>query len=99
MARRFDIVDGPSKWNFAVSLFDGGSRGRRVVSFALKSSDSQTPFPLCFLINGAEREDGSGENWLFKGYSCSDAAKMVCAGRGFFSLQTRKGRIELEDSK
>lgn len=33
---RRNIVSGPSKWDFAISLFEGDSRGRKCLNFGLE---------------------------------------------------------------
>lgn len=93
MARRDNIVNGPSKFDLMLTLFDGDSSHRRTVAFLLENPETE---PWCgslnFVINKVEREDGSGENWLFRGYS-SDTDKNLPV-KGLFSTRTRKGWIE-----
>ncbi|HSV50424.1 MAG TPA: hypothetical protein VLH35_08905 [Candidatus Acidoferrales bacterium] len=48
---------------------------------------------MSFVINSIEREDHTGENWLFKGY-CTDKNWNVT---GLYSTKTKKGWVELVD--
>ncbi|OGD66736.1 hypothetical protein A2442_01245 [Candidatus Campbellbacteria bacterium RIFOXYC2_FULL_35_25] len=71
-----------------LALFDGDHENRRKVEFVLVGG-----YTLPFLINEAEREDGSAENWNFKGlYQMGSGYYPVF---GFFSTRTRQGWVEL----
>lgn len=86
------IIDGPSKWNLMLSLFDGDSLHRRPVFFF---TDAPAPNGLAprveVYINIIEREDGSGENWNFDG--CLKDSTRV---KGFFSTSRRRGWLEVK---
>ena len=88
MAVRYDITDGPSKMDFMLSLFDGDTQHRRPVVFTLRGEGLTS-----FIIDGVEREDGSGENWIFKGSYYLGSISRILA-HGFFSTRMRKGWIE-----
>lgn len=81
------IVDGPSKFDLMLGLFDGNCANPRTVRFVIldRSLDKIT---MSVLLNGISKEDGGGENWLLTGLS---NGKLV---RGFFSTKTRKGHLE-----
>jgi len=80
MTTRHIIVNGPSKFDLMLALFDGDNTKRRLVKFDRPADtrpavNDATPvakplvvyvFDIC--INSIEREDGSGERWLFGGY-------------------------------
>ncbi len=96
MARRSNIVDGPSKFDLMLALFDVYSNRRRTVEFLLENPEAKQVDLQCaslnFVINEVGREDGGDENWLFKGYyKVADRNGHV---RGFFSTRTRKGWVE-----
>lgn len=92
MARRFEIVDGPSKWDLMLALFDRECCPSRMVTFSIRGPQMDLGkhpiFSESFEINEVSQEDGSGENWLFKGSCFSKHA------HGFFSTRTRKGWLE-----
>ncbi len=94
---RFNITNGPSKWDLMLALFDGDCHHKRMVRFSLKDlkrdpiKDPEIP-DLSFVINTLEREDGSGENWNFEGYYPGSSQNGPC--QGFFSIRTRTGWIE-----
>ncbi|OGZ72211.1 MAG: hypothetical protein A2998_03375 [Candidatus Staskawiczbacteria bacterium RIFCSPLOWO2_01_FULL_37_25b] len=80
------IVDGPSKFELMLGLFDVNSTNPRLVHFILAGG---WPDPWPVLLSGVSKEDGSGENWLFTGYHDDHQVK------GYFSTRTRKGRLDL----
>lgn len=89
------ISDGPSKWDFFLSATDGDDVrvNRRVVSFTLDCGYNRVMDAKNILIDGFEREDGSGENWLFVGqylYPFTSARKI----KGYYSTRTRRGWFE-----
>ncbi|MCX6720423.1 MAG: hypothetical protein NTW11_01305 [Candidatus Staskawiczbacteria bacterium] len=102
---RFTITNGPSKWEFILAIFDGDSRARRAVTFVLNDPrrelsedygevvlDDANPPYLTFVINGAERVDGSDDNWHFKGFYPHATGHIFA--RGTFSTKDRKGWVE-----
>ncbi len=96
MAQRSNIVDGPSKFDLMLALFDSDSSHRRTVAFLLENPEAKQGDLQCaslnFVINEVGREDGSGENWLFDGYY--KVADRSGNARGFFSTRTRKGWVQ-----
>ena len=87
--QRFEICNGPAKWDLMLSLFDGTSTNPRLARFQVHELFGAKTF-IPILINGVSREDGSGEKWIFTGYVDGKPAK------GFFSTQDRHGWIELD---
>ncbi|TSC67161.1 MAG: hypothetical protein CEO19_331 [Parcubacteria group bacterium Gr01-1014_73] len=87
------ITDGPSKWDFVLSAADGDNAHRRIVNFELDVDHGRKLLVNNILIDGLEREDGSGENWLFVGqyFYRTVAAKKI---KGFYSTKTRQGWFE-----
>ena len=97
MAYRFNITDGPSKWDLILSIFDGDSSNRRKATFSIEEPEAHEKYPrlpdLDFVINGATREDGSGENWLIQGYY-PGANDPTVPMNGFYSTKNRRGWLE-----
>ena len=89
MARGYKIFDGPSKWDLSISLFDGASSERRPVKFKIAGHQYQV------LIDGVEREDGSGENWNFHGRVSQPGMEFQV--NGFYSTKRRQGVIQFPD--
>jgi len=92
--QRFLIVNGPSKWDLMLALLDGDCTSRRRVVFSLQSEKNKSmPVPdQEFIINGIDREDGSGEGWLIRGISTAPHDKRMQA---YFSTKTRHGWLKL----
>lgn len=90
---RYDITNGPSKWDLILALSDGDYHHRREISFSLQGISERVVagFTLQFLINELQREDRSGENWNFRG-TVPAFPDDPC--HGFFSTKTRKGWIK-----
>ncbi len=65
------ILNGPSKWDLMLSLFDSREVNLRVVSFTVESGDKK--FQLDVTVSEVVREDGSGESWLLQGYTVPTA--------------------------
>jgi hypothetical protein len=63
---KLKILDGSSHFDIIVSVNHGDSHERKVVVF--KVSDDIGYYFIETIVNGNEREDGSGLNWLLKGY-------------------------------
>jgi len=95
---RFDIVRGPPKEVLVSSLANGSELERKPVEFLIVESEEPTnqKQTLSFIIEGLEREDGSGQHWLFSGRCTSNNFKHAL-GKGFLSLETEvsSGWIEL----
>lgn len=64
------IIDGPSKFDLMLALFDRKSVNTRQVTFATENGRDlgQT---LNAVINSVGVEDGSGESWILEGYFMS----------------------------
>lgn len=86
------IIDGPSKFDLMVSLFDGTTESQKVLVFRL---DNQRI--LNIRITSLQREDGSGENWIFQGFTNHYPRPYAEEQHvnGFFSTQNRKGRLTI----
>jgi hypothetical protein len=85
MAIQFPIIDGPSKMDLMLALFDG-HMGRRTVVFHVQSRTE----PVEVIINEVGQEDGSCESWLFKGWTKKDHN----AVKGWFRTDRRAGWLE-----
>ncbi len=76
------IVDGPSKFDLMLALFDTGGR---TVAFRMKSDDT-----VQARIHSVGIEDGSGESWLISGsYKWLD--NVTCLFEGYYSTRRRTG--------
>ncbi len=89
---RLAIISGPSKWDFALSVFDGGVGDRRGIEFFFEGNSGGTYF-----LNGVKREYGNDEDWFFEGagYLWKDVF-LLHTVRGLFSTKTRKGWMEFK---
>ena len=86
----FEIIGGPSKFDLMLCLFDNNIPDRqRMAGFVLSGLGN---FPHDFIINGVEREDGSGEKWLIRGVRNGRSAEQM---KGYYNTQNRRGRLEL----
>jgi len=89
---RSTIINGPSKWDFVLSLTDGEYQRQRLVVFELEAGYGRPPLSVNVAINGIERENESDESWLFSGVSlCPISSEKI---KGHFSTKTRKGWME-----
>ena len=89
---RFHIVRGPPKEDFTSSLTEGDALHRKPVEFQVaESEDSPNQFQaLHFIVEGLEREDGGGHNWLFHGFCISEDQRFANAkAKGFLSFETK----------
>ena len=91
MAFTGEIVNGPSKWDLMLGLFDGNSSSRRSVVFSAVNLFNNIEEVAVF-VNFLAREDGSGEKWNFAGFMI-DAAWKAVAVKGYFSTQHRRGTM------
>ncbi len=99
MTTQTSIIYGPSKFDLMISLFEGNPVPRKKVEFSINTGMT-TSAPagkklsmtekLELAITGVEQEDGSGESWLFKGYS-----EKYQKASGYYNSQTRKGWVKL----
>jgi hypothetical protein len=103
MARQFNIVNGPSKWDLMLSLFDGGSSfpRRRDVEFRFEHPGpaSTANIFIFVVINAVERVNGGDENWYIKGYimdlrTMSQSRSIAGPVAGRYSTLTRKGWLK-----
>ena len=92
------ILSGPPHHEFFASLELGGGRrnNRRTVDFTIQPIDpppessvirEATTWPA--MIDGADREDGSGTMWNFRAWMLNKKIK------GFYDTVTRTGTIEI----
>ena len=60
------VVNGPSRWDLSVALFDRSSVNCRKVFFV-----TEPPLSLGFevQVTSIQAEDGSGESWNIEGYA------------------------------
>jgi hypothetical protein len=104
MAQRFDIVKGPDAQRFMVAHHFGNSHERVLVEFYINAVGR-----LKITVNSAERKDGSGRNWNFRGYIVESVTASVnlfgdsrrngkrC--RGSYSTDSRAGWLEVDDAE
>jgi len=90
------IVDGPSRWDLMLSLLDGDYLHRREVYFRLGKEGSALKLRLAVVINLLEREDGTGEKWLFQGNisGMNPFSRDERRVKGYIDLTTRSGWLE-----
>jgi len=91
MTTNYSIQNGPSKFDLMLSLFDGTSTNPRLVEFHVVREHSVSILVFSVLLVGVQREDGSGESWLFTGHHDGKRVK------GYFSTKTRRGRVEIQE--
>ena len=108
MATQCKIVNGPSKFDLMLALFDSCSKsGYRRVTFNYIKGDEIDPknghkicyglsLPIEVLINEVGKEDGSGESWMFKGTieALEQNRLKTVQVRGYFHTQHRNGWIQ-----
>jgi hypothetical protein len=83
----FNIVNGPSKFDLMLSLFDGNKTPRRTVDFHLEGVKTR----IQVAITEIQQEDGSGESWNFEGHTQNPFMHFqVC---GYFSTSGRTGTL------
>jgi hypothetical protein len=87
----FDIVNGPSKFDLMVSLFDNNAKPRRTVRFFLDHGHE-----LDVAITMIQQEDGSGESWNFTGTATYADGGTSFHVRGYFGTRSRKGTLTRE---
>lgn len=90
---RSDINQGPSKFELMLALFDRTVVGTRHVEFNISNGTRSTIAGV--VITGVEIDDGSGESWIFKGYTKNPGKIRNCLG--WYRTDTRRGWIELLD--
>lgn len=91
MASRFNVTNGPSKFDLTLALVDGDGNHRRRVLFSVKNSGANVCHDLPFIIDEIGREDNSGESWLIRGHLCVRGwTKMT----GCYNTRTCTGWVE-----
>lgn len=89
----YRLATGPSKLNLMLSLFDGSpvEGTQRILNFITESGRQ-----FNVRISGVDREDGSGESWIIRGYNAShSASNQWYSCNGYYNTQTRKGHLML----
>ena len=87
---RFHIVRGPPNVEeFKNSLFEGDGLSRKPMELTMVEPDKpDQQRVLQFVVDGLEREDGSGQNWLFQGCCRSNEERFNGVyGKGFLSFE------------
>lgn len=87
------ITHGPGKWDLAVALLDGDASHQKHVEFVVETRHDGT-WECEVQINGLEREDGSGNRWLFNGWLHFQGSSLGKV-KGYFDVQTRRGWVEI----
>lgn len=96
--QRFEIENGPSKWDLMLALFDDTSR--RFVKFLISDRGD-----IEVVITDVGRGGPEEGKWRLKGYTFGFGVQFDRLGplptstschpvSGYFSTKTRKGRIE-----
>jgi len=83
------IKGGPSKWDLMLAVFDGGAEHPRLVMFMVKIEDAPILRSFFVRITGVDRDDGSGESFMFRGTALDGRAV-----QGFYRTDRRTGVIE-----
>ncbi len=93
MAKKsFKIIDGPSKFDLMMALFDNTATAPRRLNFRLEGEEV---FSIYLLSVG--REDGSGESWLLEGIAFWPSRFSDRKVKGYFSTQRRIGHLNILD--
>ncbi len=90
------IIDGPSKWDLMLSLFEGNPTSRHRVSFTCQKEAETLATVLVVSITAVEQEDGSGERFNFRGYAKDfvwNGAQEGGRVEGYYSTRERYGHI------
>lgn len=106
--RHYGIEGGPSKFDLMVADYDNSNDHPRFITFGIANSveirenDKAVgylePQPCNVMIYGTEREDGSGERRLFKGYTAEGGCfKKGIRVHGYYDIKRRTGWIEFEN--
>ncbi len=107
LSQPYSIIDGPSKYDLMLALFDGASNvpaphddtiydeiRQRTVRFTTDSNDERRRY-LEMQIDEIGRENGSGESWNFSGYAKSPTAPFRRV-QGYYSTARRRGTLRFE---
>lgn len=93
----YSIVNGPSKWDMMLALFDNTAASPRHIIFEIGAVGPSFR-DAKIVVNSIEREDGSGESWSFRGYAhkADGSLPTQCNVSGYYSTRTRKGSMRIE---
>lgn len=103
----FNVTKGPSKADLQTALFHGATEQQIRITFMLKATEETvakrhlsddlrlaTRFVEARLL-GVEREDGSGESWILKGYLTFKGGQpdkdQTVAFTGYYTSKHRTG--------
>ena len=88
------IVAAPGKWDLMLSVFDGDEGHRRPIELRAQCAASGS-FVMSFLLllNGVQREDGSGECWNLVGTVTNLGGRNAHA---FISTKSRTGHLTID---
>ncbi|MFA6105284.1 MAG: hypothetical protein WC725_01640 [Patescibacteria group bacterium] len=89
MATQVNIVDGPSKFDLMLALFENRTRPPKTLYFRCQRDDKMKTFLLSVNITSLTREDASAESWKFEG--CFTSTQRPVSGQ--FRTDTRKGYV------
>lgn len=87
-----NVVNGPSKFDLMLGLFDSKAVNARAVAFQLQDGRC-----IEVVVNAVSQEDGSGESWNIEGRArrlSTDVGPVPPVPRrlkGYYSTQGRKG--------
>jgi hypothetical protein len=86
----FNIVNGPSKFDLMVSLFEGNPESRRTVKFVVEDGREAN-----VAITMIKQEDGSGESWMYEGDGNFLGGRIRFRMNGYFSSRARSGTLSI----
>ncbi|MDP3696835.1 MAG: hypothetical protein Q8R55_02270 [Candidatus Taylorbacteria bacterium] len=93
LGRTENIVAGPSRQDFSDALFRGGMSKRENVYF--KCTDPEGGHSHLVRIDSAQREDSSGEKYVFRGRLIVDG-RVNMEVKGSYSTQYRNGEMQFD---
>ncbi len=82
------IVNGPSKWDLMLAIFDSTSEKPRRVTFVLHDGRR-----IEMNLVAISREDGSGESWCFEGLVRLSDGECERLLKGYFATRDRRGTL------
>lgn len=90
-----DIIDGPSKFDLMLALFDGYQNNEGVRSIRRVVFVTNLGQPVRAQITSCAIEDGSNESWLISGNFVPVADPSVAFSfSGYYSTRRRKGYLQ-----
>jgi hypothetical protein len=90
----FIIKSGPSKWDLMLALFDNNVLANpRTVEFEFVENHA----PEKVIVMSVEREDHSGDSWNITGFIPASGVHSQRNVRGYYSTQTRRGDLTIEE--